>query len=116
MLTHGCEVEMSKKLVIGVLIISIYYFSANVLAQTIQYNASSSVGSIDVLSANSTLANSNPYLQPLKIPSINLAEIGPEPTLPPFDPAKATPCNMTQVRAEMAAHPISDPTHSGPID
>ena len=71
----------------------------------------STLGSIQSSNANATLANSQPALAPLKIPSINVTETGPEPTLPPFDPAKVTPANMAQVQAEMARNPISDPNH-----
>jgi hypothetical protein len=88
-------------------------FAASVLAQSVQSNVPSSLGSIEVLTVNSTLASSAPPLAPLKIPSIPVADNGPEPTLPPFDPAKVPPCNMTQVRAEMAANPRSDENHYG---
>ena len=89
---------MSNKIVI-VLLISMFCvaFSTGVLAQSIQNNTST------------------PTLAPLQIPPVTSVESGPEPTMPPFDPAQVPPCNMTQVRAEMAADPRSDPYHTGPI-
>jgi hypothetical protein len=90
-------------------------FAATVLAQAIQPNAPSTLDSIEPSNSNATLLNSQPPLAPLKIPCINITETGPEPTLPPFDPAKATPVNMTQVQAEMAENPISDPNHMVPV-
>jgi hypothetical protein len=65
--------------------------------------------------SNSTLVGSSSPLPPLIIPNINESGIGPEPTMPPFDPDEATPVNMTQVRADMAANPRSDENHSGPL-
>ena len=50
----------------------------------------------------------------LKIPSINTSEKGNPPTLPPFDPGKATPCNMTEVNAQRANSPIHDENHMVP--
>ncbi len=101
--------KIRKIITIG-LITSLFItaLAATVLAQSIQSNTPSRLGLIRSSNSNATLLNSQPTLAPLKIPSINITETGPESTLPPFDPAKATPVNMTQVQAEMAENPISD--------
>lgn len=89
---------MNDKMVIVLLISAIFFaFSTYVLAQSLQ---------------NSTSALT---LGSLKIPPVSSVEFGPEPTMPPFDPAQVLPCNMTQVRAEMAADIRIDPYHTGPV-
>ncbi len=108
---------MIKKIItIGLFtILFIAAFSATVLAKSIQSNAPLAFGSIQLSNSNATLDKSQSALAPLKIPNINVTETGPEPTLPPFDPANATPVNMTQVQAEMAGNPISGPNHIVPV-
>jgi hypothetical protein len=109
-------VKKIKKIIATSLLVILFItaFTATVLAQSIQSNTPSWLGLIRSSNSNATLLNSQTTLAPLIIPSINITETGPEPTLPPFDPAKATPVNMTQVQAEMAENPISDPNHMVP--
>jgi hypothetical protein len=98
-----------------VTIIFVAAFATSVFAHSGQSAVSPPFDPNNLSSSNSTLVGSSSPLPPLIIPNINENGIESAPTMPPFDPAKATPVNMTQVRADMAANPISDENHSGPL-
>ena len=106
---------MKKTTTFSLVTIFVAAFAIGVFAHSGQSAVSPPFSPNNLSSSNSTLVGSSSPLPPLIIPNINESGIGSEPMMPQFDPAKATPVNMTQVRADMAANPRSDENHSGPM-
>lgn len=98
-------------------ILLISAISTSVFVQSAQSDEPTSFSNSNFSMSNATIANTSPKLPPLEIPSSNatIPDVSPVIPPPPLDMTKVKPCNMTEVKAKMASHPISDENHLIPI-